>query len=49
MFYIPRRDPDAAKTDVSMETLSIVSDILNQAVSNKSFPAVTSLTLRSSN
>jgi hypothetical protein len=49
MFHIPRRDPDAAKTDISMETLSIVSDILNQAVSNKSFPAVTSLTVRSGN
>ena len=49
MFHIPRRDPDAPKTDISMETLSIVSDILNQAVSKKSFPPVTSLTVRSGN
>jgi hypothetical protein len=45
--YVPRRDPDAPKKDISLETLAIVSDILNGAVSKKAYPPVTTLTVTS--
>jgi hypothetical protein len=44
-FYVPRQDPDAPKTDLSLELLAIVSDVLNGAVSKKAFPPVTTLTV----
>jgi hypothetical protein len=46
-FYIPRRNYDLPKTDLSLETLSVVTEVLNAAVSKKAFPPVTSLTVRS--
>jgi hypothetical protein len=46
VFYIPRRDTDARKQDISLETLSIVTDVLNAAVSKKAFPEVTTLSVR---
>lgn len=46
-FYVPRRQHDAPKTDLSLETLAIVSDVLNAAVSKKAFPPVTTLTVAS--
>ena len=46
-FYVPRRKHDELKTDLSLETLAIVSDVLNAAVSKKAFPPVTTLTVAS--
>jgi hypothetical protein len=43
--YVPRRDPDGPKQDISLELLSIVSDVLNGAVSKKAYPPVTTLTV----
>lgn len=43
--YVPRRDPNSRKEDLSLELLSIVSDILNGAVSKKAYPPVTTLTV----
>jgi hypothetical protein len=44
-FYVPRRNHDARKEDLSLETLAIVTDVLNAAVSKKNFPPVTTLTV----
>jgi hypothetical protein len=44
-FYVPRRRHDEAKKDLSLETLAIVTDVLNAAVSKKNFPPVTTLTV----
>jgi hypothetical protein len=46
-FYIPRRSHDSPKTDLSLETLAIVTDVLNAAVSKKNFPAVAAITVAS--
>jgi hypothetical protein len=43
--YVPRHNDDARKTDLSLEVLAIVSDVLNGAVSKKAFPPVTTLTV----
>jgi hypothetical protein len=46
MFYVPRRDPGAPRDEVSLETLSIATDILNLAVTKKAFPEVTTLRVK---
>jgi hypothetical protein len=46
-FYIPRRSHDSPKTDLSLETLAIVTDVLNAAVSKKNFPPVAAITVTS--
>jgi hypothetical protein len=43
--YVPRRDHSGPKTHLSLEILSIVSDVLNGAVSKKAYPPVTTLTV----
>ena len=44
-FYIPRPDYEAAASHRSLQTLAIVAEVLNGAVSNKALPQVTTLTL----
>ncbi len=44
-FYVPRPDYQAIVKDRSLETMAIVSDVLNGAVSKKAFPQPTTFTL----
>jgi hypothetical protein len=45
MFYVPRSNYDLPRKDRSLETLSLVSEVLNGAVSKKAFPQVTTFTV----
>lgn len=44
-FYVPKPDYNSTARDRSLEVLSIVSDVLNGAVSRKAFPQPTTFTL----
>jgi hypothetical protein len=45
MFYVPRPQYGQPGADRSLEALAFVSDVLNQAVSKKAFPQVTTFTV----